>query len=47
MKINKDYLEIIKAARAGGEVVKKYFGKNIKITTPEDLILAEAIARCE
>ena len=32
LKINKDYLEIIKAARAGGEVVKKYFGKNIKIT---------------
>lgn len=32
MKINKDYLEIIKAAKAGGQIVKKYFGKNLKIT---------------
>jgi len=31
MKINKDYLEIIKAAKAGGETTKKYFGKSLKI----------------
>lgn len=31
-KINKDFQEIIKAARAGGAVVRKYFGKNLEIT---------------
>jgi len=30
-KITKEYLEIIRAARAGGEVAKKYFGKILKI----------------
>lgn len=31
MKISKDYLEIIKAVRAGGAVVQKYFGKTLEI----------------
>ena len=29
--ITKEYKEIIRAARAGGEVAKKYFGKSLKI----------------
>jgi len=29
--VNKEYSEIIKAAKAGGEVVKKYFGRSLKI----------------
>ncbi len=30
-KVDKKYNEIIRAAKAGGEVVKKYFGKSLKI----------------
>jgi myo-inositol-1(or 4)-monophosphatase len=38
--INKEYEEIIKAAKAGGKVAKKYFGKILEVTTksnPSDL----------
>jgi myo-inositol-1(or 4)-monophosphatase len=31
MAITKQYLEIIRAAKAGGKVVKKYFGKTLEI----------------
>lgn len=39
MKISKEYLEIIRAAKAGGKIVKKYFGKNLEVigkTIPAD-----------
>lgn len=47
MSIEKDYKKLLSIAREAGRITKKYFGKNLKITTKETPADLKTRADCE